>query len=99
MRERTFTRGDKIVTTQTPAAATQLIAEGWEEVNDWPTERPEPAHRFETEDGQIVGAVAPGPTGPSLTAETGIPTVDQDSRIAARRRKAATETQANAPTE
>lgn len=54
MHERTFTRGEVTVTTQTPARATQLIAEGWEEVHDWPTERPEPTHRFERETGEVV---------------------------------------------
>jgi hypothetical protein len=85
MRERTFTRDGKTVTTSTPSAATQLKAEGWREEGTWPTERPEPAHRFERENGEIVDE------------PTGIPTVDQDSRLAGRRRKAATETQSNPP--
>lgn len=74
--ERTFRRGEVTVTTSKPATATQLIGEGWEEVEDHPTERPEP------------GTVAdvPGPISAqvvdALPAEpTGIPTVDADSRI------------------
>jgi hypothetical protein len=99
MRERTFTRGQVTVTTTTPARATQLIAEGWEEVNDWPTERPEPTHRFERENGEIVDAVEAGPNGPSLTVATNATGTDEpvDSR-SARRRRAASETGEMPPT-
>lgn len=41
--ERTFTRNDVLVTTSKPATATQLLAEGWDEVVEIDTERPEPS--------------------------------------------------------
>jgi len=41
MRERTFMRGDKTVSTRVPAAATDLIARGYREI-EVPTRRPRP---------------------------------------------------------
>ncbi|HMG44995.1 MAG TPA: hypothetical protein VK611_26920 [Acidimicrobiales bacterium] len=83
MHERTFTRGEVTVTTKTPARATQLVAEGWTEIHDWPTERPEPGHRFETERGQIIGTVtaSDNATGPHVAVE---------SKSVGRRRRAET---------
>lgn len=52
MRERTFKRGDKIVSTETPKAATQLISEGWTEV-EVPAGRPEP--EFDNTAGELGG--------------------------------------------
>ena len=88
MRERTFQRDGRTVTTMTPAVATQLVAEGWEEV-ELPEGRPEPeqaetAMNLGVADGKVQSRTEYG----QESGGTGIPTVDQDDRIPTGARRA-----------